>query len=125
MKNQANAIGVITYKNYEERVIIDNNFNIDELYAIIENDKDFVSFHIEGETENQKIAKPRVVTREEETIGTTYNAYNENPLTFKTKVTWKVTGGAYFKTKKEAEKYCTKMNNSDRLLLVNKLFLNA
>lgn len=50
MKNQASQIGVITYKNYTENVIVDNNFDTQALYDIIENDPDFVSFHVEGET---------------------------------------------------------------------------
>ena len=49
MKNQAAEIGVITYKNYTENVIIDNNFDTQALYDIIDNDPDFVSFHVEGE----------------------------------------------------------------------------
>jgi hypothetical protein len=49
MKNQVSQIGVITYKNYTENVIIDNNFDTQALYDIIDNDPDFVSFHVEGE----------------------------------------------------------------------------
>jgi len=46
MKNQASQIGVITYKNYTENVIIDNNFDTQALYDIMDNDPDFVSFEI-------------------------------------------------------------------------------
>jgi len=51
MKNlKVSQIGVIAYKNYTENVIIDNNFDTQALYDIIENDPDYVSFHVDGET---------------------------------------------------------------------------
>ena len=39
-------IGTITYKNYDERVLLNWNFNSLELFNIILNDKDFVRFEI-------------------------------------------------------------------------------
>jgi len=44
MKTQT---GIITYKNYTEKVTIDNNFDTQALYDIMKNDPDFVSFKIE------------------------------------------------------------------------------
>lgn len=41
-----NDLGIITYKNYSENVIIDNNFDTQALYNIIDNDPDFVKFEI-------------------------------------------------------------------------------
>lgn len=101
MKNQVSEIGVITYKQYEERVIIDNNFDTQALYDIMDNDPDFVSFHIEGSN------KPYIygtveVEADVQIVSTTYNAYAKQPFKHKTKTSWNLTSGGCMPTKKQA-----------------------
>jgi len=117
-------IGVIKYRKYEERVLLNQFFRIDDLFRIILEDKDFVWFNIIDEKEkvvcstwyadtkhgarfvevvNEKVRK------EVEILGTTYNAYNDPPLTHRTKTTWKV-GTIPFRTRKKAREYIEQTN---------------
>lgn len=108
-------VGVITYKKYDENVLLDAHFNILNLFNIILYDKDFSKFEIFdnnknllastyfSDVENGKgmhILLFKIV-REEEIIGTDYNAYRTPSTKHKTKVKWNVSG-AHFRTKKEA-----------------------
>lgn len=122
-------IGIIKYRKYEERVLLGEHFIIDDLFNIILNDPDYVKFQIVDEKENlilstqynetgESVAYLGVfkVKREEEILGTTYDAYKTPSLVHKIKVTWKVDGGIC-KTKKEAHRYADKLNRKARLLI--------
>lgn len=115
-------IGVITYKtfntktcvhgSYEERVQLDNYFNVDDLITIATTDNDFKKFEVFDETgtllystatNDDKRIEFVKVARDVEILGTTYDAFADRPYTHKTKVTWKLSSGGYCKTKKDAE----------------------
>ena len=117
LKFTAMNIGVITYKKYDENVLLNAHFNIDELFNIILHDKDFVRFEI-FDNDKKLLAStyypnvdgkglyihPVKVFKDEELKWTDYNGYR-NPSTIRHyKVTWKV-DGAVFKTKKKATVY--------------------
>lgn len=42
----AYKVGEIVYSKYNERIIIDDNFSIDKLYNIIDNDPDYKAFRV-------------------------------------------------------------------------------
>lgn len=121
--------GIITYRKYEERVKLDAHFITADLFNIILNDADYVKFQIVDEKENLLLStlysetgknveylNVVQVQREEEILGTTYNAYNNPQFTYKTKVTWKV-GCGICKTKKEAQQYADRINAKAKLLI--------
>jgi hypothetical protein len=118
MKNQIAQIGVITYKNYTENVIIDNNFDTQALYDIMDNDSEFVRFHIVGK-EDKFITGTVTVSKNIEIIGTTYNAFAKNPMTHKTKTTWVLSTGGYLTSKKDAEASAEYQNKKNRRLIEN------
>lgn len=120
-------IGIITYKKFAERVLLDCTFIIDDLFSIMLSDSDYVKFQIVDEKENLLLSthypdtqvkaeyiQVLRVKREVEILGTTYDAYKTPSLVHKTKVTWKTTHGS-FKTRKEAQKYADRMNLKARL----------
>ncbi|MCT2561848.1 hypothetical protein [Chryseobacterium herbae] len=122
-------IGVIKYRKYEERVTLNEHFIIDDLFNIIINDKDYVKFQIIDTNGNLLLSthydeagatieylKVVKVKREEEILGTTYNAFNIPQFVYKTRVTWIVKGGS-FKTKKEAQKYVDRTNTRAKGLI--------
>lgn len=90
MKNskEVSQVGVITYKNYTENVIIDNNFDTQALHDIIENDPDFVSFHVEGEvaTVTERVLKAIKFCKENGINGLAQtligHAFTKNQMTF-------------------------------------------
>ncbi|RKT01763.1 hypothetical protein [Chryseobacterium defluvii] len=115
-------IGIITYKNYDENVLLNAHFNIDELFKIILFDKDFVKFEI-FDTNKKLLAStyypqiegkgffidPVKVEREEEIKWIDYYAFRSPSTIRHTKVTWKVKGEV-FRTKKKADE-CAKVWN--------------
>jgi hypothetical protein len=120
---------IITYKNYEERVLLGEHFNTVDLFKIIWNDPDYIKFQIVDEAETlvlsthyaetgKSVAYLKVVhvKREEEILGKTYNAYNTPQFTYKTKVSWTVDGGT-FKNRKEAHKNADRINLNASLLI--------
>jgi hypothetical protein len=116
-------IGVITYKKYDENVLLNAHFNIDELFRIILHDKDFISFEI-FDRDNKLLAStyypnvdgkgtyihPVKVFRDEELKWTDYNAFRTPSTIRHYKVTWKV-DGAVFRTKKKATEYADLVNS--------------
>jgi hypothetical protein len=123
-------IGIIKYRKYEERVLLNEHFIIDDLFKIILNDDDYIKFQIIDEKGNLLLStqynetgkaveylKAVKVKREEEILWTIYDAYKTQSLIHKTKVTWKVNSGIY-KTKKEAQKYADRINHKAKLLIV-------
>lgn len=122
-------IGIIKYRKYEERVLLDTSFVTDGLIKIILTDKDYLKFQIIGENEElllstdfsetgKDVAYLNVVKvrRDEEILGTTYNAYKTPQFSYKTKVTWTVDGGIC-KRKKQAQEYADKINDKARRLI--------
>lgn len=114
-QTKAAQIGVITYKKYTENVIIDNSFDTNALYQIMDNDPDFVSFHIEGTP--VVINGTVTVKKEVEILQTTYNAFAKNPYTHKSKTTWTLSSGGYYNTKKQADERAEFENNRNRRLI--------
>jgi hypothetical protein len=122
-------IGIIKYRKYEERVLLDTSFVTVDLLKIILSDKDYIKFQIVDEIENlllstdfsetgKDVAYLNVakVKRVEEILGTTYNAYKTPAYSYKTKVRWTVNGGIC-KTKKQVQGYADKINLKARLLI--------
>ena len=110
-------IGIITYKNYDERLLLNWNFNLLELIHIILNDKDFVHFEILDKNNSlllsthypdvkQKGVYVEVVKmkKEKEITGITYDAYRTPSTIRRIKVRWNV-NGAKFRIKKRALEY--------------------
>ena len=110
-------IGTITYKNYDERVLLNWNFNSLELFNIILNDKDFVRFEIFDRNNNLLLSThyPNVeqkgvyvevvkIKKETEITGITYDAFRTPSINRRTKVRWNV-NGAKIRIKKIALEY--------------------
>lgn len=120
-------IGTITYKKYDENVLLNSSFDTVELLAIILNDKDFVRFeifdrdsnlllsthypHVENDGIYIKVVK---VEKEEEITGTTYDAYRTPSTIHRIKVRWNV-NGARFRTKKKALEHVNNQNRKTAL----------
>lgn len=115
-------IGVITYKKYDENVLLNAHFNVDELFRIILHDKDFVRFEI-FDREKKLLAStyypnvdgkglyihPVKVFRDEELKWIDYYAFRSPSTIRHYKVTWKV-DGAVFRTRKKANEYANLVN---------------
>ncbi|UPZ16190.1 hypothetical protein [Flavobacterium humidisoli] len=110
-------IGIITYKNYEERLMLNWNFNLLELFSIILNDKDFVRFeildsnnslllstHYPDVEKNGVYIKVVKMVKEKEITGITYDAFRTPSTIRRIKVRWNV-NGAKFRIKKRALEY--------------------
>lgn len=115
-------IGIITYRNYDENVLLNSYFIITDLFEIILNDEHFVRFEIHDKDGNillstnyQNVEHQGIyirvvkVKKEVEITGTTYDAYKTPSLIHRQKVRWNV-DGARFKTKKRAREYATRVN---------------
>lgn len=115
-------IGVITYRQYDENVLLDASLNVSELFKIILDDKDFSSFEIFDRNKNLLVSthypnvenkglhiSPVKVERKEEMKGVDYNAFRTPSAIYKTKIDWDVRG-AVFRTKKKAQQYADKVN---------------
>lgn len=126
LKKKAMNIGIITYRKYEERVLLNRHFSTDGLFIIILNDPEYRKFQVVdgqerlllstdySETGNGaeyiSVAK---VERVVEITGTTYDAYRTPSTVHRTKVTWKVGSGIH-KTKKDAEAHVAEANRRAR-----------
>jgi hypothetical protein len=132
-----NNIGIIKCRKYEERLILNEHFIIDNLFNIILSDSDYIKFQIVDQSGNLLLSthypetgktveylKVVQVKREEEILGTTYNACKTPSLVHNTKVTWTVSGGIY-KTKKEAQKYVDRINGKAKLLIEKYVHRNS
>jgi hypothetical protein len=129
-------IGKITYREYDENVIMNRNFITAKLFDIILNDSDFVSFEIFDRNNNLLLSTyyPNVekqgiyikvvrVEKEQEITGTTYDAYRTPSTVHRIKVRWNV-DGARFRIKKLAVKYSEGINRRESLKMeefINKL----
>lgn len=115
-------IGIITYRKYDENVLLNRSFSTKELFDIILNDKDFVRFeildgdkhtmlstyypHVEQQGVYIKVVR---VEKEQEITGTTYDAYRTPSTVHRIKVRWNV-DGARFRTKKLAIEHAEILN---------------
>lgn len=110
-------IGVITYKRYDERILLNWNFNLLELLNIILTDKDFVRFEIFNRNSNLLLSThyPDVeqkgvfiqvvkIEKEKEVTGITYDAFRTPSTIQRIKVRWDV-NGTKFRIKKRALEY--------------------
>jgi len=110
-------IGVITYKRYDERILLNWNFNLLELFSIILNDKDFVRFEIFDKNNNLLLSthypdvehkgvyiKVVKIEKEKEITGITYDAFRTPSTVRRIKVRWNV-NGTKFRIKKRALEY--------------------
>lgn len=126
-------IGLIKYREYEERVLLNKHFVIDDLFKIILEDKDFKWFNILDEKGNILIStwypdtkkgaefiQVLKIKKEVEILGTTYNAYNIPSLTHRTKTTWKA-GSNTYKRKKDAQVYVDQTNRKARFSIAQLL----
>ncbi|WP_343606249.1 hypothetical protein [Fluviicola sp.] len=123
-------IGVIRYRRYEERVLLNEHFVMDDLFRIIMNDADFMWFSIIDEKEKillstwfpdtesgalfVKVAPAPV--RETEILGTEYDAYRNPQYRYRKKVTWKV-GSYTFSHKRKAVGYVFQTNRRARHII--------
>jgi len=117
-------IGVITYKKYDENVLLNAHFNVDELFRIILHDKDFEKFEVFDS--NKKLLAstyyPDVekgkgfhillfkVEREESIKWIDYYAFRTPSTIRHAKVIWKVSG-AVFRTRKKANEFVQSSND--------------
>lgn len=110
-------IGTITYRKYDERILLNWNFNSLELFDIILNDKDFVHFEIFDPNNNLLLSTyyPNVeqkgvyiefvkIKKETEITGITYDAFRTPSTIRRIKVRWNV-NGRRFRTKKISIEY--------------------
>ncbi len=119
-------IGVIKYRKYEERVLMDNNFSVDDLFRIITEDEDFVWFNIEDPKGNVLVStwypdklngaifiEVLTIKRHEKILWTNYNAYRTPQYIYGKKVHW--TAGPYwFKRKGKAQEFIAKKMDQAR-----------
>lgn len=124
-------IGVIKYRKYEENVLLDQFFIIDELIKIVTEDREFERFSVHDREGKMLLSTsyedtsngatflqilPTKVNKDVEILGTTYDAYKEQPYSHKTKTTWKV--GSYgFTTRKQANLFIDFVNSKARAVL--------
>lgn len=123
-KNNMNNIGILTFKRFDENVLLNSTFNIDELFKIMLYDEDFVRFEIfnrdkklllttnlNDQTADIIIVRPAKVGREEEIIWTNFNAYRNPMYIYGKKVEWRVNDRT-FRTKKSAVAYAELINRN-------------
>jgi len=116
-------IGVITFKKFDENVLINEHFSVEELFKIMTEDQDFVRFDIFDE--NKRLIRSTdyrnlpdgkgyisfaVVKKEVEILSTDYNAYRTPTLIHRVKTRWNVLNSR-FRIKKKAIEYADKYNS--------------
>lgn len=122
-------IGIITYIRYEERVLLNKHFVIEDLFAIVQDDKEYRKFQVVDKKENlllstdysevEQGAEYLNMARLEkhvEILSTTYDAYKTPSTTHKYKTTWMVNSGIC-KGKKDAQDYAERINRKARITL--------
>lgn len=122
--NNKNNIGVLTFRKFDENVLLNSRFDTAELFKIILHYLDFVRFEIFDKdkklllTTNRFEAEPDVVIiqpakveRDEEIKWTNFNAYRTPMYIYGKKNDWKV-NGRIFKTKKSATAFAELTNRN-------------
>lgn len=126
-----NNIGVLTFRKFDENLLLNSHFDTEELFKIILNDIDFVRFEILDKnrklllTTNRFEEEPDVVIiqaakveRDEEIKWTNFNAYRTPMYIYGKKIEWKV-NGRIFKTKKSARVFA-ELTNSEVAAIIEK-----
>ncbi|WP_312338142.1 hypothetical protein [Sphingobacterium sp.] len=119
-----NNIGVLTFRKFDENVLLNSCFNIEELFKIILHDLDFVRFEIFDknkklllttnrfeEEPDVVIIQPVKVERDEEIKWTNFNAYRTPMYIYGKKIEW-VVNSYRFRTKKSAVDFAESTNKS-------------
>lgn len=122
-------IGIITYSNYDERVLMDHHFVIDNLFYIVQNDVSYRAFKIEDNKGKIVLSTDYrdtqqgagylnlpIIKKDMELIGTVYNAYMTPSTKCKYKTKWTVNSGVC-KNKKHTHGYADMLKKRARLLL--------
>lgn len=122
-------IAIITYTKYEERVLMDQHFVIDDLLRIVQEDETYRRFQVVDGKGNLLLSTDYRDTgqgaeylnmarleRNDELIGTEYNAFKTPSTKHRYKTTWKVNGGIC-KGKRDAHQYAERINRKARLIL--------
>lgn len=122
-------IGIITYTKYEERVLLNEHFAIDDLFSIVQHDGEYRKFQVVDGKENLLVSTDYQeskqgaeylnmarLEKDVEIVGTTYNAYKTPSTVHKYKTTWTVNRGIC-KGKRDAEQYAERLNRKARLIL--------
>lgn len=122
-------IGIITYIKYEERVLLNEHFVIEDLFAIVQHDREYRKFqvvdgngklllstnYLETEQGAEYLNMARI-EKEFDLIGTDYNAFRTPSTKYKYKTTWLVNRGIC-RGKKDAEQYAWRINQRARAVL--------
>ncbi|QIH35949.1 hypothetical protein [Sphingobacterium sp. DR205] len=119
-----NNIGVLTFRKFDENVLLNSHFDTAELFKIILHDEDFVRFEIFDKNRKLRLTtheferEPGVliiqlakVERDEDIKWTNFNAYRTPMYIYGKKVEWKV-NGRIFKTKKLATAFADFTNSN-------------
>lgn len=122
-------IGIIEYSKYEERVLLNQHFVIENLFRIVQEDRTYRNFRVVDKAgklllttdfresdQGAEYLNMAKIQKDVEQVGTTYDAFKTPSTTYKYKTTWKVNGGIC-KGKKDAFQYAEQINNKARLLL--------
>lgn len=122
--NNKNNIGVLTFRKFDENVLLNSSFDIDQLFKIILYDVDFERFEIFDKNKklllttsqfekepNVFIIQPVKVERDEEIKWTNFDAYRTPMYLYGKKVEWKV-NSRIFKTKKSATVFAEFTNSN-------------
>ncbi|CDS93039.1 hypothetical protein BN1088_1431286 [Sphingobacterium sp. PM2-P1-29] len=122
--NNKNNIGVLTFRKFDENVLLNSSFNIQELLKIILDDEDFVRFEIFSRDQKLLlttalydqnpdviIIRPAKVEREEEIRWTNFDAYRTPMYIYGKKIEW-IVNDRRFRTKKSARAYAENTNRN-------------
>lgn len=122
--NNKNNIGVLTFRKFDENVLLNSSFDIEQLFKIILYDVEFERFEIFDKnkklllTTSQFEKEPNVfiiqlvkVERDEEVKWTNFDAYRTPMNLYGKKVEWKV-NSRIFKTKKSATAFAEFTNSN-------------
>jgi len=119
-----NNIGVLTFRKFDENVLLNSCFDTEELFKIILHDLDFVRFEIFDknkklllttnrfeEEPDVVIIQPAKVERDEEIKWTNFNAYRTPMYIYGKKIEW-VVNSYRFRTKKSAVAFAESTNKT-------------
>lgn len=122
--NNKHNIGVLIFRKFDENVLLNSSFDIQELLKIILDDKDFVRFEIFSSDQKLLlttelfyqdpdviIIRPAKVEREEEIRWTNFDAYRTPMYIYGKKIEW-IVNDRRFRTKKSARAYADHTNKN-------------
>lgn len=119
-----NNIGILTFRKFDENILLNARFDLDELFKIMLNDVDFVRFEIFDKNkklllttelyENDPhviIIRPAKVERDENIKWINFDAYRTPMYRYGKNIEWKA-NGRIFRTKKEATVFAELTNKN-------------